>query len=98
MLSPCWEENISVFNSQEQRGLALTALTGVGPDTERRCALENARRQPRMDAQRRHRGRPASGSEAGLVTAKQEELRKFGNTLSSIICNGLRQRRINQAF
>jgi len=37
---------------------------------------------------------------AGLMRAqpKQAELRKFGNTLSSIICDGLRQRRINQAF
>jgi hypothetical protein len=37
---------------------------------------------------------------AGLarVRPKQAELRKFGNTLSSIICDGLRQPRINQAF
>jgi hypothetical protein len=40
------------------------------------------------------------GVGAGLVRAwpQQPELRKFGNTLSSIICDGLRQRRINQAF
>jgi hypothetical protein len=53
---------------------------------------------PRIDAQRATS--PVHGFRvgAGLVTAKQEEWRKFGNILSSIICDGSRQRRINQAF